>query len=199
MLLKVFGVLASTAVLFPAITLNTAAAQQADLNGKELQRIIANAHSSFEYQKLADYFHYEEQADRSKADKEMRDYAKWFSLYHGKVRGGVESTLRWYEYYSAKADYEENLATHYEGLLIECGMRPVGEVFIVSVTDLKNQLSPRQMISELLQAQAARQDSAQVCNKPRRTDKRQSIEGCGEVGMPVVLEHMRDLSRNYAR
>lgn len=125
------------------------AQQPQNLSHSDLRRRIANANKPADYQVLADYFHYQEQVYRAKANAEMHDYVKYFSLYHPKFPTGADNAARLFEYYSAKADKEAKLAAHYDELLVQSGVKPTGKGQIVPLKDLENQ-PPKQAATPVL-------------------------------------------------
>jgi hypothetical protein len=115
------------------------AQQPQTLRHRKMRQLIANAKTPLDYRRLAMYFHYQEQVDRSKADAEMQYYSECFLQFRPKFPTAADNASRLYEYYSAKANEEAKLAAHYDDLLIRSGSKPVGKVQTVSVTDLESQ------------------------------------------------------------
>jgi hypothetical protein len=153
--------LISVIALILAITAQKVIAQEPQhLSRIELRRLIKNARNPADYQKLSLYFHYQAQVYRAKANLEMHDYAKFFSIYHPKFPTGADTAARLYEYYSAKADKEAKMAGHYDELLIRSGAKPISEPQVVSLTNLENQRPKEPATSVLpLKTQAAHESS----------------------------------------
>ena len=143
------------------------AAQQAQqhLSHAQLRRLVANASNTADYQKLAAYFHYQEQIYRAKADAEMDDYAHCVRnvTMSPKFPTRADQAARLYQYYSTKADQQARLAAHYDELLTKNGVKPAGVAQIVSVTDLEHQPQKAETASGLLQTTQAGPES----NSPR--------------------------------
>ena len=109
------------------------------LSRGELRRLTTNASSPADYQKLAAYFRGQEQYYRVKADAEMHEYAECVRnvTMAPKFPTRADQCDRLYEYYSAKASHLAKLAARYDELLVRNGFKPVGNVQLVSVTQLR--------------------------------------------------------------
>ena len=113
---------------------NRAIGQEAEqhYSHKELDRLVATARNPSDYRGLAEYFHYQNQVYRAKADTEMHEYVKYFSFYHPKFSSGAENAARLQEHYSSKAEAAGRLAAYYDDLLVKNGFERVSEPLTVS-------------------------------------------------------------------
>jgi hypothetical protein len=108
---------------------------------RALHRLMASTGNPVDYQKLATYFHYQEQAYRAKAQAEMDAYADCVRniTLAPKFLTRADVTARLYDYYSYKADADAKLARRYDEMLIIHGIRPLSApTGIVSVTSLED-------------------------------------------------------------
>lgn len=134
-----------TLTITAAIVHNQVIAQEPQqYSHKELHRLMASTGNPDDYQKLATYFHYKEQAYRAKAQAEMDAYADCVRniTLAPKFLTRADVTARLYDYYSSKADADAKLARRYDEMLIRHGIRPSSEpTATVSVTSLQDALA----------------------------------------------------------
>lgn len=85
----------------------------------ELKQLIANAHTSSDYQTLASYYHLQQQSFQMQAEEEKREWERLSQNVSGpyaKYPRPVDSAHSLYQYYSAKANQMAALETHYQQL-----------------------------------------------------------------------------------
>lgn len=110
------------------------------LSRAELDRLIAHADEPADYQKLATFFHAQEDLYRAKAQAAMDDYSSCVRrfLIAPKFPTRADQDFRLFDYYSAKADRQAELAAWYDDLLLTRGIKPRPKVRAVSTQDLQN-------------------------------------------------------------
>jgi len=127
--------------MLAALAPTTASAQQSErYSHRELQLLLTDAVNPHDYQKLADYFHHQHLLFRAKAESALNDYAVHAGRFTmaSKFMTRAEVAARVYGHYCFKAEENEKLASRYDGLLNQFGIKPppIESGSIVSVKSL---------------------------------------------------------------
>ena len=118
-----------------------ASGQQPERYGhRELQLLLTDAVDPHDYQKLAAYFHHQQLLFRAKAESTLNEYALHAGRFTmaSKFMTRAEVAARVSGHYRFKAEENEKLASRYDGLLNQFGIKPppIESGSIVSVKSL---------------------------------------------------------------
>jgi hypothetical protein len=130
MLISVVAILAEAAMC-------ATAEDEGYMSRAELRRLVSAANTPADYQRLATFFHFQEDAYRAKAQAQIDDYATCVRnfLMAPKFPTRADQDFRLFEYYSAKADAQAEAAARYEDMLLAMGVKPLRHTCVVSLKD----------------------------------------------------------------
>lgn len=139
------------AVVVLMVKPDAATAQAEHLSRVELNHLMAHANKPADYQELATFFHWQEDVYRAKAQAAMDDYASCARrfLMAPKFPTRADQDFRLFDYYSAKADGQAELAERYDNLLLANGIKPRPKIRTISIHDLQNSALPQSSTAAL--------------------------------------------------
>jgi hypothetical protein len=125
-----------------SFTSTAAVAQRSQHFGhKQLRLLISSAADADDYQKLAEYFHYNELLFREKAQRVANEYANHAGKYPMATKSMTRAEVmsRFYDRYSFKSGENARLAKQYDKKLLELGIKLESEsAMTISIKSLQH-------------------------------------------------------------